>query len=91
MGLNLYQGNIGIYAEERGSRGLPWLHMWDIRLEKIFRIAQFNLGLVADIFNVLNVNTTTAVETLSSSSATFEAVTGIMDPRIIRLGIRISW
>jgi len=91
LGLSLYQGSVGIYAEDRGSRGLPWLHLWDIRLEKRFRISQFNLGVVADIFNVFNVNTTTSVETLSSSGATFGAVTGITDPRIIRLGIRLSW
>ncbi len=92
LGLSLNQGNVSILAEEKGSSGLPWLHIWDVRVEKRFRIKRFSLGLIADAFNVLNLNTTTSVETLSSSpSVEFEKILGIMDPRILRLGIRISW
>jgi len=93
LGLDLNQGNVSILAEERGSRGLPWLHQWDMRVEKQFKIKDmFRLGLIADVFNVLNLNTATSVETISSSTAfTFEEVDGILDPRVVRLGIRIMW
>ena len=93
LGLGLNQGNVTIFAEERGSEGLPWLHLLDLRAEKQIRIGQrFTLGLIIDAFNVLNLNTTTAVETLSSApDIVFDSVTGIMNPRVVRLGTRISW
>lgn len=48
------------------------------------------LGLILDAFNVLNVNTATSVETLSNAAnIEFEKTTAILDPRILRFGIRI--
>lgn len=92
LGLSLEQGTVTIYAEERGSRGLPWLHIWDMRIEKRFNFKdRFDLGIIFDAFNMLNLNTTTSVESISSSSAEFESVAGIMNPRVVRLGIRFSW
>jgi len=93
LGLDLNQGNVTINAEPRGSRGLPAQYILDLRVEKEFRVKDlFRIGLLADMFNVFNANTATSVETLSSSpSYTFEEVTGILDPRIVRLGIRVMW
>ncbi|NIM91632.1 MAG: TonB-dependent receptor [Candidatus Aminicenantes bacterium] len=93
LGLDLEQGTVTINAEERGARGLPWLHQWDLRVEKQFNIKdRFRIGLIADCFNVLNLNTATSVETISSSTAyVFEEVDGILDPRILRFGLRIMW
>jgi hypothetical protein len=93
LGLGLNQGNVTIFAEERGSRGLPWLHSLDMRLEKQFNIKnRLTIGIIVDGFNLLNLNTTTAVETLSSSpTIVFDSITGIMNPRIMRLGARIRW
>ena len=90
VGLDLNQGNVSILAETKGSRRLPWRHIWDVRVEKQFKISRFTLGIIADAFNVLNLNTTTSVQTLSSSDE-FGEVLGITDPRILRLGVRISW
>lgn len=93
LGLTLNQGDASINAEELGSRGLPWLHLWDMRVEKEFMIKdRVKLGLIVDAFNVFNLNTVTAVETISSASnIEFESTTGIMDPRILRLGFRVRW
>jgi hypothetical protein len=93
LGLDLNQGEVSLLAEPLGSRGLPWLHIWDLRVEKEFVIKdRFKLGLIADAFNVLNMNTVTAVESISSASnIEFESTTGIMDPRILRLGFRVRW
>lgn len=92
-GLSLNQGNVTILAEERGSRQYPWLHQWDLRLEKQFKIKdRVRLGLIADCFNVLNLNTATSYETYSGRPGyTFQEVDGILDPRIMRFGIRIMW
>jgi outer membrane receptor protein involved in Fe transport len=92
LGLRLNQGNTTIYAETKGSRGLPSRYIWDIRLEKSFKIGRLPLlSLTADCFNILNENAVTSVETLSSSTAQFEIARAIMDPRNVRLGIRVTW
>lgn len=92
LGLKLNQGTVTINAEERGSRGLPWRFIWDMRLEKKFKIASLPIFyLTVDCFNVLNQNAVTSVETLSSTVAQFEIARSIMDPRSIRLGIRMIW
>jgi len=93
LGLDLDQGDWTIFAETRGSRQLPWLHQWDLRVEKQFNIKdRFRVGLIADCFNVLNLNTATSVESISSSAAReFEQVAGILDPRIVRFGVRLMW
>ncbi len=92
LGLDLNQGNVSIFAEERGSRQLPWLYQWDMRVEKQFRIMdRFRIGVIADCFNVLNLNTALSVEEISSSSVEFERLDSILDPRILRFGIRLIW
>jgi hypothetical protein len=92
LGLKLNQGIVTIYAEEKGSRGLPWQYIWDLRLEKTFRISGLPvLSFTVDCFNVLNRNTPTSVETLSSSTAQFEIARSIMDPRSARVGMRVTW
>jgi hypothetical protein len=92
LGLKLNQGTVTIYAEEKGSRGFPWRYIWDIRLEKNFKIAGLPMfSFTVDCFNVLNRNTTTSVDTLSSGVAQFEKALSIMDPRSARLGMRVTW
>lgn len=91
FGLSLPQGNVSIMAEEKGSRAFPALVLLDLRLEKSFGLGDKlgEIGIIMDCFNVFNANTTTALETVSSSSSIeFEKMTGITNPRIIRLGIR---
>ena len=92
LGLKLNQGNVTIYAEERGSRGLPSLYIWDLRIEKQFSIANlFRLSLIVDGFNLLNRNAATSVEKLSSIGDNFEVARSIMEPRSLRLAIRVTW
>lgn len=96
----LPQGNVSIFTEKRGTRNLPALRLLDLRVEKVFNLPAGlgKLALFGDIFNVLNVNTTTAVNTVSSSTVTvnlkpvsFGGTTGITDPRVGRLGFRLSF
>jgi len=94
FGLRLPQGNVAVLAEEKGSRELPALIILDLRLEKAFNLGggRGKLGFMVDMFNVLNANTTTGLETTSSSPAIqFERMTSITDPRIIRLGVRYQF
>lgn len=66
---------------------------WGMRI-KVFKRRRiknrFRLGLIADCFNVINLNTATSYEIYSGRSGyIFQEVDGVLDPRILRLGIRI--
>lgn len=90
--VDLNQGDVTIYAEERGSRGLPDLYILDLRLEKMFRINTISFGFFADGFNIFNGNRALEVETLSSNPLRpFGEMASIQDPRIIRLGAKFEF
>jgi hypothetical protein len=92
FGVSLGQGNQTIYAEARGSRGLPDLFMVDIKLEKAFKLGPVNIRAFVDIFNIFNGNKATDVYEISSHpTLIFEEMEDIQDPRIFRLGAKIEF
>jgi hypothetical protein len=84
-GVSLYQGRKQIYVEPIGSYHLPAIYDVSVRVEKSFNVGPGQIGLMADIFNLLNLNTTTRVGILTGRD--FETVRDIMDPRFFRLGV----
>lgn len=92
LGLDLFQGSQTIYAEERGLTGYPELYLWDVKLEKEFRIGGTSFSVWCDVFSVFNSSTTDDVYTISSnSSIEYQEVEGIIDPRIFRVGARFEF
>jgi len=101
LGLSLKQGNIGIYAEPRGSHKLPGLSILDLRLEKSFSVMKKanRIAVFFDVFNVFNINTMTEVNNISSrttylinnQNVPYGSLTKISDPRIARLGFRFEF
>ncbi len=92
LGLPLSQGQAIIYADTKGSSGLPAQVILDLRLEKVFHMGNYSLGIFADGFNLLNANEATEVQTRSGSATLiFGEMTRIMDPRAIRLGFRFEF
>ncbi|MCJ7563104.1 MAG: TonB-dependent receptor [Candidatus Aminicenantes bacterium] len=94
LGLNLAQGSVTINAEEKGARLLPNQANLDIRAEKAFNLGKFGkLALMLDFFNLFNANTATSQEKVSSNPAlfTFGKTTGILSPRILRLGVKLDF
>lgn len=99
LGLDLAAGNITINAEKRGSRKYPNLSVFDLHLEKMFKISKVRLSVFADVFNVFNINTATDLYELSSTTTVingtpvgFGEAEEIYDtPRIFRLGARIEF
>jgi len=86
----LPQGTITIFAEPLGGSALPHNHNVDFRAEKSFRIphgARFAASV--DIFNLLNASTITAVGT--STAVNLGRPQVIVNPRIARLGLRMTW
>jgi len=93
LGVPLSQGSANIYAEERGSRGLPATIILDLRVDKVFRFTnKYSLRIFADIFNTFNNNKATSVQSRSSSPyLTFEEMLTIQHPRILRLGVKFEF
>jgi hypothetical protein len=88
----LNQGNINIFAEKRGDRGLPDQTLLDLRVEKAFKIKNWRFMVFADIFNVFNANTTITLRSDSSHPRyVFMETTDIVDPRVVRLGAKIEF
>jgi hypothetical protein len=96
----LAQGRVTIFAEPRGSHHHDMQKLLDVRLEKIFTIGnKYRLGLIADVFNVLNTDAITNWGTLLDNDYFLEpgaypstgghVLYGIVNPRQARLGIRL--
>ncbi len=95
LGLNLSQGVVTIYAEAKGSQQLPDKTNIDLRLSKVFRLPNRLGGIdfMLDVFNLLNDNTATSLEAISSNPAlyTYGQIKALVTPRILRLGARWSF
>lgn len=94
----LNQGRVTFFIEPRGSHHYPFDNQLDIRLEKIFNIAQkYRLGVMLDVFNVFNVDTITSWGTrwmydwkpTQWPSTNGHQLYGIVNPRQARVGIRL--
>ncbi|NTV80974.1 MAG: hypothetical protein HGA24_06090, partial [Candidatus Aminicenantes bacterium] len=100
----LNQGRVTALAEPRGSNRYPMQNTVDIRLEKIITFAKkYQVGLLFDVFNLLNADTITSWGTRIGSGAQWYASSSqyytpstnghdlynILNPRQVRLGLRL--
>ncbi len=92
------QGRITFYAEPKGANHYPMEKILDLRLEKTFAIAaKYRLGVIFDVFNVLNESPVTSWGTRigydwipgDTPSTSGHDLYGIAMPRQARLGIRL--
>ncbi len=72
-----------------GESSLPSQHIVNFRVGRRFTIKNFRLDANAELFNALNVNTIVGMNDASGPS--YDAVTGIIPPRIVRLGATLSF
>jgi hypothetical protein len=97
---SLDQGRERIFTEPRGSRRYDGQTNLDLRLEKTFTFSdKYRVGLIVDIFNVFNDDTVTDWGTIagvswnpddaSAPGPDGHDVFGLVNPRGIRLGIRL--
>lgn len=84
--VRLNQGLVTFMTEQRGSRRLPTRYNLNLRLEKMFFFGSKRLGLILDVFNLLNKGTPTRVITYAGPQ--FEQPTRIVMPRGFRAGVR---
>ena len=94
-----------IHAEPLNSNRSPNVSIIDLRAEKAFRFGGRKATLMVDVFNATNSHTpanfrvTTGRTTIALATPTSAAVTGpqfqeliaLLDPRIIRFGVRLDF
>jgi hypothetical protein len=82
FGLN--QGNVDLFAEPRGSRRLDGQPKFDLKAEKRFRLANGQLGLSFEAFNLFNNGAVN--DRFTRTGASFNRPDGIVAPRQLRVG-----
>lgn len=88
-GVKLYQGTVSILVEPIGTYQLPWIYDLNFRAEKSFRLGAGRIRVQADVFRVLNSNTTTSIGTVTNVD--WQKVLGILGARYFRLGLIYSF
>jgi hypothetical protein len=82
--------DILVISGKVGSYRLPAVHSLDARIEKTIKLQRTQVGLDFDLFNLLNRGTVLG-RIYDVSSSKFNQVAEIMNPRIARFGVRISF
>ena len=82
---------IDVAGQQRGTNRTDFRHKLSFRAEKEFVMGNVRLGFIADVFNLFNISTVTAVQTLRFDHPNFLKPAIIEQPRTLRLGIRINY
>ncbi len=85
--------DVTIFAEPRGAYRLPAQKNLNLRAEKYFQFGKIRVGVLIDMFNVLNWDTIAWVETFQDpwSDFQFGYVWDIQSPRAFKLGLRVEF
>jgi hypothetical protein len=81
-------GQRTIRVEPMNANRAPAVSIIDFRFDKSFRIRGARLTGMLDIFNAANYGTVTAYR---STTVNYQEVTGILDPRVVRVGVRFNF
>ena len=81
-----------IRVEPVDAHRYPNVGILDFRLDKSFQFGKFGkLQPMLDVFNIMNSGVPTAVRTTNTAAAPFNDVTAILNPRVIRFGVRFNF
>jgi hypothetical protein len=69
---------------------LPTVHSFDARISKNITLQRLNINVDMDIFNLFNSGTELGRD-YDLASTSFNQVLEIMNPRIIRFGVRVGF
>ncbi|HOW86380.1 MAG TPA: TonB-dependent receptor [Candidatus Aminicenantes bacterium] len=86
----LDQGAESVLLVSQGSLRMPFMNKIDIRVEKEFGFKGSTLAVFGTVYNLLNSNTTTGINTNFTSSR-YGLTTGIMTARTVELGARYTF
>lgn len=86
----IVESAIDLAGEPRGTHRFPFNPL-AFRAEKKLRFNRYELGLIADVFNVLNINSVVAMQTLRYDLPNFLRPSRIELPRTLRVGARFAF
>jgi hypothetical protein len=86
------EGNRTIRVEPADANRYPTISILDLRLDKSIDMGKFGkFSPMLDVFNVLNSGVPTNVRTTNTAAAPFQEVTTILNPRVLRFGVRYNF
>jgi hypothetical protein len=86
------EGSRTVRVEPIDSNRYPSVSILDFRLDKSIDFGRFGKATpMLDVFNVLNSGVPTTVRTTNTATAPFQEVTAILNPRVIRFGVRFNF
>jgi hypothetical protein len=81
-------GTRTVRVEPLNANRAPAVSILDFRFDKSFQIKAARLTAMVDIFNALNHGTVTGFRT---TTVNYKEVTQILDPRVVRFGVRVGF
>jgi hypothetical protein len=81
-------GTRTVRVEPMSANRAPAVSIIDFRFDKSFRLRNSRLTAMLDIFNTSNYGTVTAWR---STTVNYREVTGILDPRVVRFGVKFNF
>ena len=79
-----------LLVSDVGANRLPTVHTFDARVSKLFAYRRLNVNVDFDIFNLFN-SATVLGRDYDLASDGFDQVREIVNPRIIRFGVRVGF
>ena len=94
-------GNVNVLLNGMGEERHPNVTMLDLRFDRPFAIRTVRFIPSIDIFNVANTNTVLARRRIAATynhatgaitpASNYDQISGIIAPRVLRFGIRVTW
>ncbi|HET9705663.1 MAG TPA: carboxypeptidase regulatory-like domain-containing protein [Vicinamibacterales bacterium] len=86
------EGSQTVRVEPADANRRPSVGILDLRWDKSFVLGRYGrLTPMLDVFNLLNSGVPTTVRTTNTATAPFNDVTAILNPRVIRFGVRFNF
>lgn len=89
LGRTLGQGNVVVHAGRRNDESYENVSLVDVRLNYDLPVDRWNTSLALDVFNLMNTNTVTRVNSLSGAS--YNRVIEFVPPRVVRFGVKVRF
>jgi hypothetical protein len=83
-------GTTLVLLDPLGSKRHPNFQTIDFRIDKSFRFGQARIIPSVDVFNLSNANTVLARRRTQNASNA-NNISGIVAPRVVRFGVRVTW
>lgn len=94
-------GNVNVLLQGMGEERHPNVTMLDLRVDRPFSLGNVRFIPSLDIFNAANTNTVLARRRVAATfnhatgvttrASNFDQISGIIAPRVLRFGVRVTW